>query len=124
MTDEPTLGELKRAMETGFASVNASLSKVVSQEAFLAEQRRVEERFGVHQADIAEEKAERVAAIKDEKAEREKADLAERTARETAMAKEENARKSIGTWVRFIAASIAIPIVLLIAEQFQGKPGS
>lgn len=131
MPDEPGNAELQRAIEAlaaaqrdGFAAMNAHLARLVSQDVFLAEVRRGDERYAALHADFAEEKAERVAADRDEKAEREKADLAERTARETAMTKEEGARKSVGTWVRFVAASIAIPIVLLIAEQFQGKPGS
>lgn len=129
MTTEPGNSELQRAIEAlggvqreGFANVRADIAKLVSQEVFLAEQRRVEERLAAQQADIAEEKAERVAAIKDEQAAREKAIIAEKTARETAIAEEKSARERVGTWVRFVAASIAIPTVLLIADLIQGKP--
>jgi len=124
MTLEPGNSELDRLLREGFATVNARLDKLVSQDVFLAEQRRVDERHAALQADIAEEKAERIAAVKDEKAEREKADLAEKNAREAGMTKEEGARKSVGTWVRFTAASIAIPVVLYLVDFIQGKPGS
>lgn len=124
MPDEPTLGELKRTMEAGFASVNASLAKVVSQEVFLAEQRRVDERHAAIQADIAEEKAERIAAIKDEQAAREKAITAEQTARKTEITEEKGEREKIGTILRWVAASIAIPTALFVANLVQGKPGS
>lgn len=113
MPDEPTLGELKRTMEAGFASVNASLAKVVSQEVFLAEQRRVDERHTMIAADITEEKADRVAAI-----------AAERTERTTALAKETAEREKLSNRLWMVAASIAIPVVLFIANLIQGKPGS
>jgi len=89
MPDEPTLGELKRSMEAGFASMNASLSKMVDQGVYAADQRRVEDRLADLKVDIAEEKAERA---------------------------------KIGTWVRWVAASVAIPVVLFVANLVQGKP--
>lgn len=61
MTDEPTLGELKRTMETGFASVNANLREKVSQDVYAADQRRHEDRFADIKVDQAEEKVERKA---------------------------------------------------------------
>lgn len=124
MTEQPGNAELDRLLREGFASINARLDKLVSQDVFLAEQRRVDERHAALQADITEEKAERIAAIKDEQAAREKAIIAEKTAREAAIAEERSARERVGTWVRFVAASIAIPTVLLIADLVQGKPGS
>jgi hypothetical protein len=131
MTAEPGNSELQRAIESlagvqreGFANVRADIAKLVSQEVFLAEQRRVEERLAAQQADIAEEKAERIAAIKDEQAAREKALAAEKTARETAIAEEKREREKVGTWVRWVAASIAIPTALFVANLVQGKPGS
>lgn len=122
MTAEPGNAELDRLLREGFATVNARLDKLVSQDVFLAEQRRVDERHAALHADIAEEKAERIAAIKDEKAERVAADTAEETARKTAITEEQSARKSIGTWVRWVAATIAIPTILLIVDIVQGKP--
>jgi hypothetical protein len=129
MPDEPTLGELQRLIESvanaqreGFASVNASVSRLVSQEVFLAEQRRVDERHAALQADIAEEKAERIAAIKDEKTERIAADTAEQTAREAGLAKEKTEREKVGIWVRWTLATILIPTILLIVDLVQGKP--
>lgn len=61
MPDEPTLGELKRTMEAGFASVNASLARMVDQGVYAADQRRVEDRLADLKVDIAEEKVERKA---------------------------------------------------------------
>lgn len=124
MTTEPGNAELDRLLREGFAAVRADIARLVSQEVFLAEQRRVDERHAALQADITEEKAERIAAIKDEQAAREKALIAEATARQTGLAEEKSAREKVGTWVRFVAASIAIPTVLLIADLIQGKPGS
>lgn len=59
MPDEPSLGELKRTMEAGFASVNQSLSKMVDQGVYLADQRRFEDRIADIKVDQAEEKAAR-----------------------------------------------------------------
>ena len=59
MPDEPTLGELKRTMETGFASVNANLREKVSQDVYAADQRRVDDRMADVKVDLAEEKIER-----------------------------------------------------------------
>jgi hypothetical protein len=61
MTDEPTLGELKRTMETGFASVNANLREKVSQDVYAADQRRIDDRMADMKVDQAEEKVERKA---------------------------------------------------------------
>jgi len=131
MPDEPGNAELQRAIESlagvqreGFANVRADIAKLVSQEVFLAEQRRVDERLAAQQADIAEEKAERIAAIKDEQAARERAITAEQTARKADIAEEKAEREKVGTWVRWVAASIAIPTALFVANLLQGKPGS
>lgn len=59
MPDEPTLGELKRTMESGFATVHASLSKMVDQGVYAADQRRMDDRVADIKVDIAEEKVER-----------------------------------------------------------------
>lgn len=66
MTDEPTLGELKRTMESGFATVHASLSKMVDQGVYAADQRRIDERFVDMKVDQAEEKVERKNGDKDQ----------------------------------------------------------
>jgi regulator of protease activity HflC (stomatin/prohibitin superfamily) len=124
MTEQPGNAELDRLLREGFATVNARLDKLVSQDVFLAEQRRVDERHAALQADIAEEKAERIAAIRDERAERVAADTAEQNAREAAITKEKGEREKIGVWVRWVAASIAIPVVLFFANVVNdlGKP--
>lgn len=61
MPDEPTLGELKRTMESGFASVNANLREKVSQDVYAADQRRMDDRVADIKVDVAEEKVERKA---------------------------------------------------------------
>lgn len=122
MTSEPGNSELDRLLREGFATVNARLDKLVSQDVFLAEQRRVDERHTALQADIAEEKAERVAAIKDEKAERVAAVTAEATAREAADTKEKGEREKLSNRLWMVAASIAVPVVLFVANLVQGKP--
>lgn len=61
MPDEPTLGELKRTMESGFASVNANLREKVSQDVYAADQRRMDDRVADLKVDHAEEKVERKA---------------------------------------------------------------
>lgn len=61
MTDEPTLGELKRTVESGFASVNANLREKVSQDVYAADQRRIDDRMADMKVDQAEEKVERKA---------------------------------------------------------------
>ena len=66
MPDEPTLGELKRTMESGFASVNANLREKVSQDVYAADQRRHEDRLADMKVDQAEEKVERKAADKEQ----------------------------------------------------------
>lgn len=129
MTAEPGNAELQRAIEAlasaqreSFAATNARLDKLVSQDVFLAEQRRVDERHAGLQVDIAEEKAERVASVRDERAERIAAVLAEKAEREAAITKEKGEREKIGVWVRWVAASIAIPTALFIANLVQGRP--
>lgn len=128
MTPEPGNGELQRAIESlagvqreGFANVRADIAKLVSQEVFLAEQRRVEERLSAVQADIAEEKAERIAAIKDERAERVAADTAEATARQTGLTEEKAERVKIGGWVRWVATGLLLPIALVFVTYLLGR---
>jgi hypothetical protein len=117
MTLEPGNAELQRAIESlagvqreGFANVRADIAKLVSQEVFLAEQRRVEERLAAQQADIAEEKAERIAAVKDEKAER-----------VAALAKEEREREKVGVWVRWTATGLIVPTAIFILTYLLGR---
>lgn len=68
MNTEPNGWETTRAVEAldrnmrdGIAQINARLDKLVSQDAFQAEQRRVEDRLKAIERDHAEEKADRVA---------------------------------------------------------------
>lgn len=59
MPDEPTLGEIKRTMEAGFASINANLREKVDQGVYASDQRRIEEQLTDLKIDDAKEEAER-----------------------------------------------------------------
>lgn len=66
MPDEPTPWELHRSMEalrrsleSGFASLNARLDRVVPTELFHAYQQSVQRQFDDHEGEIASLKAER-----------------------------------------------------------------
>lgn len=100
MPDEPTLGEVQRVLERGLAEINARLDKVVSLDVFQAEQARVYDRITDLQTDLAEEKLAR-------------------TQGDTA---QQGQLDKLVTSLRWVAASIAIPTALFIANIVQGKP--
>lgn len=109
MPDEPTSWELQRALEqmradmrSGFEGINTRLDKLVTQDAFQAEQRRVDERFREIKDDLVEE----------------------RGARERAELESKASQRNIGLWVRWIAASILIPVALFVATLIQGAQAS
>lgn len=66
MPDEPTpwelhrsMQDLRRSVESGFASLNARLDRVVSNELFQAYQQTVQRQFDDHEREIASMRAER-----------------------------------------------------------------
>lgn len=61
MSDEPTLGEIKRTMEAGFASINANLREKVDQGVYASDQRRIEDQLTELKVDDAKEEVERKA---------------------------------------------------------------
>lgn len=111
MTDEPTSWELQRAltqiredMRDGFAQSHARLDKLVTAEAFAAEQKRVD---GLHKQlldDIADEREARVKALGDEQKARQEGDERQQTTID-----------KLTTTLRWTAASIVLPIALFVA---------
>lgn len=105
MTGEAPGGwELQRALEQqridmkeGFAQLNNRLDKLVSAEAFTAEQRRVDEKFVDMQGDLQDE----------------------RTARERAIHEADNRINKMKDRMWWFAAAILLPIFLYVVEWVQ-----
>lgn len=119
MTTEPSAWELKRALEAldrgmrdGFAQANARLDKLVSQDAFQAEQRRVEDRLAALAVAVANEKADRVKADEEEKRDREAGDAQQQIQLD----------KFAGSF-RWLFASMVIPIVCVILAWLLARGG-
>lgn len=120
VTTEPNGWEMKRALEAldrgmrdGFAQANARLDKLVSQDAFQAEQRRVDDRLAALAADMASEKADRVKADEEEKRERETGDGRQQTQLD----------KFAGNF-RWLFASMVIPIACVILAWLLARGGA
>lgn len=114
VADEPGGWELKRALEQhrtdmreGFAELNKRLDKVVSADAFAAEQRRVDDRHKDLQAGIAAEAAARQSALDREREERKAGDAAQQVALD-----------KLTTTQRWVAAAIVLPIALFVITVF------
>jgi hypothetical protein len=108
-TTEPNGWEMKRALEAldrgmrdGFAQANARLDKLVSQDAFQAEQRRVEDRLKAIERDQAEEKADRVAGDERQQAQLDK----------------------FASNFRWLFASMVIPIICVILAWLLTRGGA
>lgn len=97
---------LRRSLESGFASLNARLDRVVSSELFAAYQQHVQKEFDDHERELAALKSEREA----DKKERD----AERTQRATD-------RRLIGLAV---FTSIIAPLVILLIQLWLTSKGS
>jgi hypothetical protein len=108
MVDEPGGWELRRAldetrkdMRDGFAQLNQRLDKLVTTDAFNAEQRRVDDRLKDLADDIAAEKVQRVEG-------------------------DANQQKSLDKLVatqRWVAAAILLPIALFVATLIMNVRG-
>lgn len=123
MTDEPGGWELKRALaeqrtdlREGFKAINERLDRLVSSDAYLADQRRVDDRLKELADDIATEQRARAEAI-----------ALERETRTIELNKEQRDRKATAAELRaaldkmvqtqrWVAAAIIIPIALFIAN--------
>lgn len=119
MVDEPGGWELKRALEQqrtdirdSFAQLNARLDKLVTTEAFAAEQRRVDDKFRDMAKSIGEAKASSVDAMNDERQARKDGDAAQQKLID----------KLVGN-IRWIAVSIVIPIALFVANIYLARGG-
>lgn len=109
---EPSSWELKRLIERLELGVNglgtrleARLDKLVSQEAFAAEQRRVDDKMKDLSDDISQERLARAAEIAREESERTKGD-----------AMQQGALDKLGERYRWVVVAIVLPIVLFIAN--------
>lgn len=114
MADEPGGWELKRSIDKVGNDVDglgkrleARLDKVVTQEAFNAEQRRVDDKFKDLAEDIAAERALRQAAIDGESVAREKGDAHQQEALDRLIANQ-----------KWIAIAILLPIGLFLANLY------
>lgn len=110
MADEPGGWELKRSheqlrqdMRDGFAGLGARLDKVVSSEAFQAEQRRVDDRLRDLADDIAAERLQRQTDHATEKAERQQGDAAQQAALDKLVSNQ-----------RWLVAAVLLPIAFFI----------
>lgn len=107
MTDEPTLGELKRTLETfqnsmrtEFANTNARLAELVHRDVYASDQRRLDERISEASTDLAKEELERKAG--DDKQQKQLDDLK--------------------GWLKWLAAGVVLPSVGIVLEViFKGK---
>ncbi|WP_235739006.1 hypothetical protein [Nocardioides alcanivorans] len=119
MADEPGGWELHRAVKkmgedltTGLAQLNQRLDRLVSTDAFNAEQRRVDDRLKDLADDIAGERAARVAAQETERSERKEGDKAQQATLD-----------KLTTNLRWVAASIILPIALFVATLLMNMRG-
>lgn len=119
-TTEPSGWEMKRALESlaasvrdGFTQTNARLDKLVSQDAFIAEQRRVDDRITGLAEMLASEKADRVRADAEEKREREAGDM-----------KQQTQLDKFASFFRWLFASMVIPIACVILAWVLARGGA
>ena len=106
MPNEPTAWELKRLIERLEVGVNglgarleARLDKLVSQEAFSAEQRRVDDKFKDLADDIAQERLARAEVVAREEVERTRGDAVQQAALDKLVATQ-----------RWLLVAIVLPI--------------
>lgn len=114
MADEPGGWELKRSheqlrqdMRDGFNNLGQRLDKVVTAEAFAAEQRRVDDKFRDLADDITTERSQRVEAIALEKSEREKGDARQQLALDKLVANQ-----------KWLVIAVLLPIGLFLANLY------
>lgn len=114
---EPTPWELMRVLR----GMDSKLDNVVTKDMFQAESRRVDERFDEQGRDIADERTARAEAIGEEKAARQREDveLAARIDKVMSDLKERADRMQVN--LRWLAASILVPVALFLIERFGGN---
>lgn len=109
---DPGTGELQRLlqlfredMREQFRQTNDWIDRLVTTDAFVAEQRRVDETVASLRTAISDERAARIAALADEKTSREKGDQGQQTQLDR-----------LTTNVRWVATSILMPTGLFLAN--------
>jgi len=116
---EIVLGEL-RALRT---DMNARLDRLVTTEAFAAEQKRVDQQFTNLGQDIVDERIARGQAIAIEATTRREADEAEILAREKAATAAASAAARTVVWFRWAIGVLAVPAVALFSFWLSTKGG-
>lgn len=97
-------------MTRGFADMNARLDRLVSTDAFTAEQRRVDEALATIREDVADEKKARAEAFVGERALRESGDRAQQISLDKLVANQ-----------KWIAISILLPIAFFLANIYLSR---
>lgn len=121
MNDEPGGWELKRALSElrndvrdGQKAIRDDVTKMVTQAAHDADMRRIEDQVKGVADDLAAEKQARVEAIALERETRTIEHNRETTARKESVAALQAQMERTAVWVRWVAASVLIPTVLLV----------
>lgn len=116
---DPSPGELSRRLDrietgqqAGFDRLDKRLDRLVTNEAFAAEQRRVDEKFRDLADDITTERTQRQSAIAEEKQTREKGDAAQQTALDKLVANQ-----------KWLVVAVLLPIGLFLANLYFGSRG-
>lgn len=109
---EPTPGELSRRLDEirtdirdGNAALNSRLDRLVSVESHHADMRRIEEQVAAVAKDVTEAEARTTAAV-----------ATERQAREKAFANLTAQMERTAVWLRWVAATVVLPVVLFIFQ--------
>lgn len=97
-------------MTRGFADMNARLDRLVSTDAFAAEQRRVDEALATIREDVADEKKARAEAMINERRDREAGDRVQQGSLDKLVSNQ-----------KWIAISVLLPIAFFIANLVLAK---
>lgn len=113
---EPTPWELMRLMR----QIDGKLDQVVTKDMFQAESRRVDERLDEQGRDIADERTARTGAIADERTARREGEASLKAVLDAFKTKVEADADKAKANMRWLAASILLPIALFLYGQFGG----
>lgn len=113
---EPTPWELMRLMR----QIDGKLDGVVTKDMFRAESRRVDERLDEQGRDIADERTARAEAVGDERASRKEDTSGIRAALDAFKAEVATANDKSKAGMRWLGASILLPIALYLFDRFGG----
>lgn len=128
MTDEPGGWELKRALSDlrtdvrdGNKAIRDEIAKLVTSDAHASDVLRLEDRIKGLADDLAAERQARVEAVALERETRTIEHNHEVTARKEAQATFQAQMDRTATWVRWVAASVLVPVVLFIANLLNAR---